>query len=436
MEVVMRRWLRFVAVTTFLLAAPAALAAFHEFRIEQVYTNADGTVQFIVLNEIGGFNGENFWAGIALTSTHAGTTRTFRFPSNLPSSATARRRVLVATEGFAALGIITPNYVIPNGFLATDGGTINYAGVDSITYITLPTDGVHAINRSGETIPNVATNFAGASASVVPTPAVLNFEGLWYNAPAESESGWGINLAHQGDVIFVTWFTYDINGKAWWLTMTAAKTADNVYTGTLRETRGPAFDAIPFLPADVTRSTVGSGTLTLTDTNNGSFEYTVNGITHTKTIVRQVFGPVPTCVWPAPSDLALATNFQDLWYAAPAESESGWGVNFTHQGDRIFATWFTYDFDGSPLWLSGTAARTTTDTYTGELVRTTGPAFNAEPFLPANVLRTKVGTLTIVFASGSAAKFTYTVTLPGKDTVLQTKDITRQIFRAPGTVCQ
>lgn len=35
---------------------------------------------------------------------------------------------------------------------------------------------------------------------------------------------------------------------------------------------------------------------------------------------------------------------------APAGAESGWGVNFTHQGDTIFATWFTYD-DGTPLWL-------------------------------------------------------------------------------------
>jgi hypothetical protein len=49
----------------------------------------------------------------------------------------------------------------------------------------------------------------------------VNYEGLWWAAPAGFESGWGINLAHQGDVIFATWFTYDVNGKPWWLTMTA-----------------------------------------------------------------------------------------------------------------------------------------------------------------------------------------------------------------------
>ncbi|MGC1818702.1 MAG: S8 family peptidase, partial [Casimicrobiaceae bacterium] len=40
---------------------------------------------------------------------------------------------------------------------------------------------------------------------------------------------------------------------------------------------------------------------------------------------------------------AAAPNYQGLWWASPAGSESGWGINFAHQGDVIFATWFTYD---------------------------------------------------------------------------------------------
>ena len=53
----------------------------------------------------------------------------------------------------------------------------------------------------------------------------INVQGLWWADPAGSESGWGINFAHQGDVIFATWFTYDATGKAWWLSMTANKIA-------------------------------------------------------------------------------------------------------------------------------------------------------------------------------------------------------------------
>jgi hypothetical protein len=42
-------------------------------------------------------------------------------------------------------------------------------------------------------------------------PAPANYQGIWWNA---SESGWGINLAHQGDTVFASWFTYDTAGKA------------------------------------------------------------------------------------------------------------------------------------------------------------------------------------------------------------------------------
>jgi len=263
------------------------------------------------------------------------------------------------------------------------------------------------------------------------------YQGLWWNAPASTESGWGINLAHQGDTIFATWFTYDRNGKAWWLSMTAVKTAWNAYTGTFYETHGPAFDATPFNPALVTKSAVGTGTLTFADINNGNFAYSVNGANQTKAITRQVFGPLPVCTFGVQQDLTLATNYQDLWWAAPAGAESGWGINFTHQGNTIFGTWFTYHFDGSPLWLSFTASNTGPGIYAGTLYMTHGPAFDAVPFLPANVALTPVGTATLNFANGNSASFAYTVTLGTPPvTVNQTKQITRQIFRTPGTVCQ
>ena len=450
----MKRWLGMCAVTMIVLATPA-LATFHSFQIEQVYSNADGTVQFLVLHETQGLNDQNLLQGRLLTVTQAGVSSRFAFPINLPNgiepmdgggygygygmgtSPTALSRVLIATQGFAALGIIVPDYIIPNGFLPTGPGTINYAGVDQWTYAALPTDGVKALYASGATATNKATNFAGMSASVQTTapPAVVNYEGLWWKSPAGSESGWGINFAHQGDVIFATWFTYDLNGKAWWLSMTANKTAEGTYAGTLVQTRGPAFSAVPFSPAAVVATAVGTATLTFSDRNNGSFAYTVNGVSQTKAITRQVFATPPTCTFGTQSDLSLASNYQDLWWAAPAGAESGWGVNFTHQSDIIFATWFTYDVDGTPLWLSATAPKTAPGVYSGALQRTTGPAFNAVPFLPANVALTPVGTLTITFANGNSANYAYTVTLPGSAAVSQTKSVTRQVFRAPGTAC-
>ena len=428
-EVGMRFILRGLLGMLFALVANAAWATFHTYQIQQIFSNADGTIQYVVLHEVLGFSGQQFLVGHALFATPAmGMTQVFNFPNDLPSNNTGGTHVLIATQGFAALGIVTPDYVIPNGFIPLSG-MINYAMVDQVTYAGLPTDGVHAIDRNGATIPNLATNFAGQSASVSPVGSV-NYQGLWWASPAGSESGWGINFAHQGDTIFASWFTYDLTGKGLWLVMTAPKTAPNTYSGSLYTTTGPAFNAAPFNPAQVAATAVGVGTLTFNDANNGNFAYTVNGIAQNKAITRQVFGSLPSCAT-ATGSLAVATNYQDLWWAAPAGSESGWGINFTHQGDTIFATWFTYDVDHTPMWLVVTAPKTAPGVYSGTLYRTTGPAFNALPFNPANVMATAVGVATFTFSDGNNATFAYTV-----NGISQNKAITREIFAAPGTVCQ
>ncbi len=97
---------------------------------------------------------------------------------------------------------------------------------------------------------------------------------------------------------------------------------------------------------------------------------------------------MPTCVWGAQPDLTQATNYQDLWWTTSG-SESGWGVNLTHQGTTIFVTWFTYDANRNPLWLSATLPQTAPKTYSGTLLRTGGQAFNAVPFDPTKITRTR-----------------------------------------------
>jgi len=261
----------------------------------------------------------------------------------------------------------------------------------------------------------------------------LNFQGMWWDSPAGIESGWGINFAHQGDVIFGTWFTHDLNGKAWNLSLTAFQTGLNTFSGNLTLASGPPLGSVPFDPALVQRIPVGSATLTFADGNNGTFAYTVNGVSQSKPITRQVFGTLPTCVWGALNDLTLASNYTDMWWV-PGGAESGWGINFAHEGDTIFATWFTYDYSGAALPMSATLTRIGSNVYSGTLIRSSGPPFNAVPFNPDAVIRTPVGTATVTFANGNAATFSYQVN-DGMNTVAQTKAITRQVFRAPGTVC-
>ncbi len=169
----MNRFVKYIlAACAFAFMAPA-LAAYHTWIIDQIYSNADGTVQYIMLRESSGFDNEQFLAGRSLTITHAGVTKAFTFSGSLPSSATAGRRVLIGTEGLAALGLITPDYVLPNGALATDGATVTYADVDQVTYTALPTDGVNAIYRAGFQSVNTPTNFAGAQTSLPALPVTV-----------------------------------------------------------------------------------------------------------------------------------------------------------------------------------------------------------------------------------------------------------------------
>lgn len=164
-----------------LLFAGSAAAFFHNYDINELYSNADGSVQFIELIN-GNVNGEMFSQGQALSVTQGGVSHSFTFPSDLPSFATANTTVLIATQGFANLGIVAPDFIIPPGFLFIGGGTLNLGTnvFDSVTYAALPTSGNLSMNRNGTTGVNSPKNFAGNMGTIpASTPVVLNFALGW-----------------------------------------------------------------------------------------------------------------------------------------------------------------------------------------------------------------------------------------------------------------
>lgn len=413
-----------------LLASLPTAASFHLWTMTELYSNADGSVQFLEMRALA--PAEEFFAGHTLTASGGGLTHQFTAPTSLPGDSSGKRMIF-ATQGFAALGVVQPDYIVPNGFFPIGGGTVNWADADIWSYPALPTDGVNSLNRDGSTSTNSPTNFAGQTGSVRPvvTPVdVLNIEGLWFASPANSESGWGINLTQQGDIVFATWFTYDADGPMWLVMSSAQRQANtNTYTGAIYRTTGSPFNA--FDPSKVAVTQVGNATLTFTDANNGSFQYTVNGVSQAKAITRQIYSsPLPTCALGGPA--GASPNFQDLWWNSPANSESGWGVNITQQGNILFVTWFTYDASGKGMWLVGSnVSRTTGNTFSGQLFRTAGPAFNAVPWNPSQVSVTQVGTVTLTFSDANNGTFAYTV-----NGVSQAKPITRQVYSSPTTVCR
>ena len=130
-----------------------------------------------------------------------------------------------------------------------------------------------------------------------------------------------------------------------------------------------------------------------------------------------------TAFTPAPD----ATNYTDLWWASPAGSESGWGVNLNHQSGTIFATLFSYGADGRDTWVvASNLTRDAQGRFTGTLYRTTGPSFDSPAWSAVNV--TAVGTMTLAFSGPNLGTLTYSI-----DGVAVTKSIVRQVFATPPT---
>ena len=254
-----------------------------------------------------------------------------------------------------------------------------------------------------------------------------NYTDLWWNA---AESGWGVNLIHQGDVIFATWFTYDADRGGLWLVMDAARLQpDGSYTGTIYRTTGVSLPQINGQPAQSGAVAVGSGTLRFPTTQQATFSYTVNGVGQQKSMTRFNFAtPAPTCAFNT-ATRESATNYQDLWWNP---SESGWGVNLSHQGNLLFATWFTYGAGGRGQWLvSDAVRRQPTGEFKGRLYRTAGTPLAQINGSQAQSGATDVGELTLNFADGQNARLDYVV-----DGVSQTKQLTRYVFSSPQTLCR
>ena len=107
------------------------------------------------------------------------------------------------------------------------------------------------------------------------------------------------------------------------------------------------------------------------------------------------------------------------------------------RASTIFLTWFTYDVDGSPMWLVATATQTTNPASSRE-PSTARRARASTRSIRANVVeyvrRQRHGDFRRM---AIYATFAYTVEVAGMaDPASQSKTITREIFAAPGTTCQ
>ena len=183
------RAVRVGVVVSCVLGARDVSAGSHLWRINEVFSSTDGTVQFIELHESLGAETE-----FALTHCWFWTLandNVFRFPEDL-TEPTGNKFLLLATAAFATLpGAPTPDYIIPEGFFSTDGDILWYGPAqryDNFWFVgeELPTDGINSIQITEYAPNNVErdkfeigvnspTNFDGETGTVVVIPPGSTF---------------------------------------------------------------------------------------------------------------------------------------------------------------------------------------------------------------------------------------------------------------------
>lgn len=114
---------------------------------------------------------------------------------------------------------------------------------------------------------------------------------MWF---VPGESGWGLSVIEQGNILFATLFVYDPQGRPrWYVASDLAQQGDSpdgavLYTGALLESTGPYFGG-PFDPAAVTRRQVGPMQFTARADGSGELSYAVDGVVVTKRLQRFAF---------------------------------------------------------------------------------------------------------------------------------------------------
>lgn len=153
-----------------LLGARVASAGIHTWDVNEVFSNPDGSIQFVELWEAAGGAGETNVGNGSISSN----TQNFAFGQGPVVGPTTNKYYLLATAGFAALpGAPAPDAIIPAGslpFFNTAGDTVSFAVYDNWTFGTVPTNGTNSLDRLSGVGPNSPTNYAGATGSVNASP--------------------------------------------------------------------------------------------------------------------------------------------------------------------------------------------------------------------------------------------------------------------------
>lgn len=224
-----------------------------------------------------------------------------------------------------------------------------------------------------------------------------DLQDMWWAGP--SESGWGLNIAKSGDNLFVAGYIYDAEGKPMWVYMPSGRWDTNtmVWYGDLYSPQGSrygAYDPLLFRAG----TAIGTGSISFTDSENGHFDYTINGLSGGKAIGRYRFAPPQQ----------QPGKYTGIWWGG--FDQAGWGLSVSHQANTVFATWYTYGDDQKATWFFMPAGQQTAPgVFSGDLFRATGAPWAGRHYSADSTKITRVGTMELRFGNDRPGTMTAVV---------------------------
>jgi cyclophilin family peptidyl-prolyl cis-trans isomerase len=195
-------------------------------------------------------------------------------------------------------------YVIPNCPLAVSSCAGDAYKVTGATPPTLPWNGNSklvekvgsgSLSFTSTTAGTFSFTLNGVSSSKAitlqplatgTTPPAIDYTDLWWNV---NESGWGLSISQQFNIIFAAWYTYDAAGKPVWYVAPNCPVTGASCSSTLYRVTGATSITTAWNASGKVVEAVGSIGLFFTDAANGTMGYNIGGNNYSRVITRQVY---------------------------------------------------------------------------------------------------------------------------------------------------
>jgi alpha-tubulin suppressor-like RCC1 family protein len=376
-----------------ILAAPGGIDP-HKFILTFSSPSVPSGATLGTTSGSGGLDLDSVDAGLEFGPQAVGTSsapREIRF-TNLQT-------VPITITGILASGDFSRTHNCPSSLPTNAGCNINITFRPSAAG---QRQGTMTVSTNAPDAPTVDMALQGTGGTA-PAAVAQNYSDIWWNP---GESGWGVTIADHETNIFAVWYTYEASGKPTWFTIPGGTlSADRRYfSGDLWSTTGPCYSAASFNPAQVVAVRRGSVNLDFAPTDLPAgwarFTGTIGTTSWSKAIRRMdIFGNA------APN---WGSDYTDIWWNS---TQSGWGLTLAQHGNNVFGVLYTYDCDGSPLFVTMPGVSFSFPTqFSGDLytTRSSGSWYGSATFNPAHITATRVGSATFSIG-GQVATFTPTI---------------------------